>query len=191
MLTTDEFHVYEDPLPRDLPVSLAARHLQYPAGLPAGTTLGEVGYGPSIILLDYDLPGAWRRPNHLLRFWLVDPRALTAPRSPRAFSFKMGGWLPQDPFDGTSATSCHRDAQLSDPFGDRNIKRAMLAEAKRRSAPSRQRWRFFRCSHSLHAMSSQQILLNAVDEHSVGNSISVFRLLELIALDGSYVPPLA
>jgi hypothetical protein len=35
--------------------------VQYPGGLPPGTTLEEIGYSPSIMLFDYNLPGAWRR----------------------------------------------------------------------------------------------------------------------------------
>jgi hypothetical protein len=93
MSTIDEFHVKKDPTADDLRTIARGTtfQVQYPTGLPEGTTLGEIGYGPSVMLLDYNLPGAWRRSNHLLRIWLVDPRVLTAPKSPHAFAFKTGG----------------------------------------------------------------------------------------------------
>lgn len=132
MSTTDEFHVMKDPTPGDLRTIArgATFPVQYPVGLPAGTTLGEIGYGPSSMLLDYNLPGAWRRPNHLLRIWLVDPRALASPRSSRAFSFKMGGlastgsvrWII-----GHELVIVMRS--LATQAEIENIKRAMVAEA--------------------------------------------------------------
>lgn len=135
MSTTDEFHVMKDPTREDLRTIArgATFPVQYPGGLPAGTTLGEVGYGPSIILLDYNLPGAWRRPNHLLRIWLVDPRALAAPRSSRGFSFKMGGLASTGSVRwniGHELVIVMRS--LATPSEIENIKRAMVAQAMRR-----------------------------------------------------------
>jgi hypothetical protein len=135
MSTTDEFHVIKDPAPEDLRTIArgATFPVQYPGGLPAGTTLGEIGYGPSIVLLDYNLPGAWRRPNHLLRIWLVDPRVLTAPRSSRAFSFKIGGLASTGSVRwdiGHELVIVMRS--LATPSEIENIKRAMVAEAMRR-----------------------------------------------------------
>jgi len=47
--------------------------LMLPAGLPDGTRLsGMMDYGDTLAL-SYDLPGAWRRDNHLL--WMVVTRA--------------------------------------------------------------------------------------------------------------------
>jgi hypothetical protein len=133
--TTDEFHVIKNPTPEDLRVVArgATFPVQYPGGLPVRTTLGEIGYGHSIMLLDYNLAGAWRRPNHLLRIWLVDPRALTAPRSSHAFSFKMGGLAST----GSVRWNIDREVvivmrSLATPSEIENIKRAMVAEAKRR-----------------------------------------------------------
>lgn len=135
MSTTDAFHVMKDPTPEDLRTIARGTTfpIQYPDGLPAGTTLGEIGYGQSIMLLDYNLPGAWRRSNHLLRIWLVDPRALTAPRSSYAFSFKMGGLAST----GSVRWTVGREVvivmrSLATPSEIENIKRAMVAEAKRR-----------------------------------------------------------
>jgi hypothetical protein len=91
--TVDEFRVKKNPTADDLrDVGRHARFpVEFPSGLPIGTTIGEIGYGPSIILVDYNLPGSWRRSNHLLRIVLLDPRALTAPTSPHAFVFRIGG----------------------------------------------------------------------------------------------------
>ncbi|MGB8965972.1 MAG: hypothetical protein WCB99_10065 [Candidatus Cybelea sp.] len=135
MSTTDAFHVMNDPTPEDLRIIArgATFPVQYPDGLPAGTTLGQVGYGPSIMLLNYNLPGAWRRPNHLLKIWLVDPRALTAPRSPHAFAFKTGGLAAT----GSVRWNIGRELvivmrSLATPSEIENIKRAMVVEAKKR-----------------------------------------------------------
>lgn len=132
MSTTDQFHVVKTPTPKDLRAIArgATFPVQYPSGLPAGTTLGEVGYGPSIMLLDYNLPGAWRRSNHLLRIWLVDPRTLAAPRSAHAFTFKMGGLAST----GSVRWNVGRELvivmrSLATPSEIATIKRAMLTEA--------------------------------------------------------------
>jgi hypothetical protein len=91
--TVDEFRFKKDPTSDDL--RNAARHatfpVEFPSGLPGGTTIAGIGYGPSIILADYNLPGSWRRSNHLLRIVLLDPRALTAPTTRHAFMFRIGG----------------------------------------------------------------------------------------------------
>lgn len=93
MSTTGPFHYKLSPTPDDLRdiARQAAFTVHFPSGLPAGTTIAGVGYGPSIILVDYNLPGAWRRSNHLLRIVLADPRTLTTSRAPHAFMFKIGG----------------------------------------------------------------------------------------------------
>lgn len=55
----------------DFPVTL-------PAGMPAGTRLKSlVTAGTSVIVLQYDLPGAWRRSNHLLTIFLANPQAMS------------------------------------------------------------------------------------------------------------------
>lgn len=135
MSTTDEFHVMKDPTPADLrSIARGATFpVQYPGGLPAGTTLGEIGYGPSIMLLDYNLPGAWRRPNHLLSIWLVDPRALTAPHSSHAFLFKSGGLASTGSVRwnvGHELVIVMRSLATQSEI--ESIKRAMVAAAKRR-----------------------------------------------------------
>lgn len=135
MSTTDQFHVMKDPTPEDL-LSIARGAtfpVQYPRALPAGTTLGEIGYGPSIMLLDYNLSGVWRRPNHLLRIWIVDPRVLLVPHSSHAFSFKIGGLASTGSVRwniGHELVIVMRS--LATPSEIENIKRAMVAEAKRR-----------------------------------------------------------
>jgi hypothetical protein len=93
MSTVEEFRLKKDPSSQDLRavVSRATFPVQLPVGLPPGTTLAEVAYGPSFILLDYNLPGAWRRSNHLLRIALVDPRAFSTTTGAHAFIMRMGG----------------------------------------------------------------------------------------------------
>jgi hypothetical protein len=135
MSTTDAFHVMNDPTPGDLRTIArgATFPVQYPDGLPAGTILGQVGYGPSVMLLMYNLPGARRRPNHLLKIWLVDPRALTAPRNPHAFNFKTGGLAATGSVQwniGHELVIVMRSLATTSEIA--NIKRAMLAEAKKR-----------------------------------------------------------
>jgi hypothetical protein len=134
MSTTDDFHLKRDPSPEDLRAIArdATFPVQYPSGLPAGTTLGEIGYSPSIILLDYNLPGAWRRSNHLLRIWLADPRTLTAPRSRRAFVFKMGGLAATGSVRwnvGHELVIVMRS--MATPTEIENFRRSMMGEANR------------------------------------------------------------
>ncbi|MFY9630567.1 MAG: hypothetical protein WAJ94_03060 [Candidatus Cybelea sp.] len=91
--TVEAFHLKKTPTTGDLrAIARQAKFaVQFPSGLPSGTTIAEIGYGPSILLVDYNLPGGWRRSNHLLRIALVDRRTLTAANSPRAFVFRIGG----------------------------------------------------------------------------------------------------
>jgi hypothetical protein len=50
-----------------------------PAGLPEGTRLHTlVRSGPGVILLQYDLPGASHRSDHVLTVMLVDPKTISA-----------------------------------------------------------------------------------------------------------------
>jgi hypothetical protein len=134
MSTIDEFHVKKEPTPEDLRTIAAGAtfQVQYPSGLPTGTTLGELGYGPSIMLLDYNLPGEWRRSNHLLRIWLVDPRVLTAPSTPHAFVFKMGGLAATGSVRwrvGHEIVIVMRS--LATPAEIANLKRAMIARSQK------------------------------------------------------------
>ena len=54
-----------------------------PAGLPAGTTLKWIYYNPSTIVFQYDLPGAWRRSDHLMWIVLSDLQAANASHDAR------------------------------------------------------------------------------------------------------------
>lgn len=52
-------------------------HVTLPAGLPVGARLKRVVTGgTSVIALQYDLPGAWRRNDHMLYIFLANPTAM-------------------------------------------------------------------------------------------------------------------
>jgi hypothetical protein len=134
--TVDEFRVKKNPTIDDLRkiARRATFPVEFPSGLPIGTTIGEIGYGPSIILVDYNLPGSWRRSNHLLRIVLLDPRALAAPTSPHAFVFRIGGLAAKGSVRwnvGHELVIVMRS--LATPAEINNIKRTMTAAAAKRS----------------------------------------------------------
>lgn len=142
MSTTDEFHVKTNPKADDLRAiaNRATFPVEYPSGLPAGTTIAQVGYGRSIILVLYNLPGAWRRSNHLLPIWLADPRALTSPASPYGFRFRQGGLAATGSVTwkiGKEVVIVMRS--LATPAEIASIKHAMESESRQRWTPSRQR----------------------------------------------------
>jgi hypothetical protein len=65
-----------------------------PAGLPDGTKLHTLALtGSSAVLLQYDLPGAWRRSNHVLTMVLADHKTLgAAPKRGRpGYVLELGG----------------------------------------------------------------------------------------------------
>jgi hypothetical protein len=64
----------------------AARRVDFPVilptGLPAATRLQSVArVERSVLMLDYDLPGAWRRSHHLLAVTLADPAIVGTTKS--------------------------------------------------------------------------------------------------------------
>lgn len=133
--TVEEFRLKKNPTTDDLRnvTRRATFPVQFPAGLPAGTTIAEIGFGPSILLVDYNLPGAWRRSNHLLRIALVDPRALTSPSGPHAFVFRIGGLAAK----GSVRWSIGRELvivmrSMATPAELENVRRAMITQAKKR-----------------------------------------------------------
>ncbi len=72
--------------PNEEDLRKAARAMNFPvilpAGLPNGTTAeGLMVYGPGAMHIAYNLPGAWRRSNHLLFVILANP-ASVAPANP-------------------------------------------------------------------------------------------------------------
>jgi len=76
----------------------AARHADFPvilpSGLPEGTTLGLLARaGSSALLFQYNLPGAWRRSNHVLSIVIANPQTLSvAPRTVRGdYTLELGG----------------------------------------------------------------------------------------------------
>lgn len=129
--TVEEFRLKKNPTADDLRnvARRATFPVQFPTGLPAGTTIAEIGFGPSILLVDYNLPGAWRRSNHLLRIALIDPRALTSPSSPHAFVFRIGGLAAK----GSVRWSIGQELvivmrSMATPAELENIKRAMVTQ---------------------------------------------------------------
>lgn len=135
MSTIEEFRVANFPNEAELCriVARATFPVQLPAGLPPGTILGQVGYGPSFIELSYNLPGAWRRSNHLLKIALVDPRSLTATTGPHAWVMRMGGLA------ATGAVRWNIGHEIvivmnsmATPAEIENIHRTMLREASNR-----------------------------------------------------------
>lgn len=77
-----------DPKPADF--EKAARAVNFPVvlpvGLPAGTKAEALMvFGPGAMQIIYNLPGAWRRSNHLLFVMLANPSAVaTAAKPPQA-----------------------------------------------------------------------------------------------------------
>lgn len=135
LATVDEFRVKKNPTDDDLRnvAHRATFPVEFPSGLPIGTTISEIGYGPSIILVDYNLPGSWRRSNHLLRIVLLDPRALTTPTSPHAFVFRIGGLAATGSVRwniGHELVIVMRS--LATPAEINNIRRTMTAETAKR-----------------------------------------------------------
>ncbi len=131
--TTGPFHLKVNPTREDLRdlARQATFPVRFPSGLPAGTTIAEVGYGPSIILADYNLPGTWRRSNHLLRVVLADPRALTGSSEPHAFVFRIGGLAATGSVHwnvGGEVVIVMRS--LATPAEMQNIKRAMTEQSR-------------------------------------------------------------
>lgn len=62
-------------------LTAAVRHANFavrlPSGLPSGSRLFQmVTGGKSLIAITYDLPGAWRRDDHLLMMLLMNPQAV-------------------------------------------------------------------------------------------------------------------
>jgi TonB family protein len=69
--------------------------VQFPAGLPAHTPLRRLLLVEhNMIMLQYDLPGAWRRNENQLWIVLTNPRAVTAPSDEQS----VGHLLPLGPF---------------------------------------------------------------------------------------------
>ncbi len=67
--------------PNDEDLRKAARAMNFPvllpAGLPSGTTAeGLMVYRPGAMQIAYNLPGAWRRSNHLLFVILANPASV-------------------------------------------------------------------------------------------------------------------
>jgi hypothetical protein len=67
--------------PKDEDLQKAARAMNFPVilptGLPNGTTAEGLSiFGPGAMTIAYNLPGAWRRSNHLLFVILANPRSV-------------------------------------------------------------------------------------------------------------------
>ena len=85
-----------NPKPSDF--AAAARALNFPVvfpkGLPPGTTAEALSViGPGAMHVVYDLPGAWRRSNHLLFVILANPIAVapaSAPAPHTTYSLQFG-----------------------------------------------------------------------------------------------------
>jgi hypothetical protein len=144
LVSSDRLTLTKDPSAEEL--RAAARQAGFPvvlpAGLPAGTKLHTLALtGSSAVLLQYDLPGAWRRSNHVLTMVLADPKTLaadpnalaTAPQhGRRGYVLELGGapgrgavrWIV-----GGEAVVVSPGALT--PAELARIKRAMLARAGR------------------------------------------------------------
>ncbi|MFN2528268.1 MAG: hypothetical protein ABR584_06070 [Candidatus Baltobacteraceae bacterium] len=76
--------VGEDSLvdPTDAAMRHSAAHASFPvilpAGMPFGTKARNFTRGQHAVLIFYDLPGAWRRSDHLLKVLLIDPKVIVA-----------------------------------------------------------------------------------------------------------------
>jgi hypothetical protein len=70
--------------PTDDDLRSAVKRADFPVVLPAGLAQNIrpvmlVRYGSGAMMLEYNLPGAWRHSNHLLQIILANPMSLNAP----------------------------------------------------------------------------------------------------------------
>ncbi|MDQ6780325.1 MAG: hypothetical protein M3Z37_04115 [Candidatus Eremiobacteraeota bacterium] len=107
-----------------------------PAGLPKGSTLLSLARaGSSAILLQYNLPGAWRRDNHVLALVLANPQsfAATSKSMPGDYLLDLSGGTTHR---GVHWTIGHEDVILAGstltPAELAHIKSAMLAQVRQR-----------------------------------------------------------
>jgi len=88
--------VLRNPTGRD--VDEAVRKLRFPVTLPAGLPAGThfraiVRFGTDALMLQYDLPGAWRRSNRLFMLILANPNSVnTVDHHRYKVNLKMHGW---------------------------------------------------------------------------------------------------
>lgn len=81
--------------PKQQDLEKAARALNFaailPKGLPKGTDMeGVMVLGPGALQIAYNLPGAWRRSNHLLFVILANPKSVVPkPAKPPKTKFSM------------------------------------------------------------------------------------------------------
>ncbi len=135
-LSSDRLEHTENPTAEDL--RSAARHAAFPvvlpAGLPAGTTpVMLLRAGSSALLVQYDLPGAWRRSNHVLDILLTSPQTLAA--SPenvrRNYELQLGGTAAHG---GVHWTIGHEDVIVLQstltPAELAHLKSAMMTRAR-------------------------------------------------------------
>ncbi len=122
----------------------AARDADFPVvlpeGLPTGTTATTLMRGSSVLLLQYNLPGALRRSNHLLLIFLANPQTLSnsLQRAPSKFRLEFplicGGncWFASG---GVHWTIGHEEVliprSLLTSSELAHIKSAMAAESRR------------------------------------------------------------
>lgn len=75
-------------------IQAMARNVDFPVVLPSGLPQGTfpvmvMRAGNSALVLQYDLPGYWRRDDHLLRIVLADPRAVAGSRLHQRTKFQL------------------------------------------------------------------------------------------------------
>ncbi len=81
-IATDSGKYVRHPTRNDLRAAAARADFRvvYPSGLPPGTTpMQMIGAGRSAIAITYDLPGAWRRSDHLLWVVLANAKIVSGP----------------------------------------------------------------------------------------------------------------
>jgi hypothetical protein len=80
--------------PTHAQIETVAHNLDFPVVLPAGLPQGTfprmvMRAGRSALVLQYDLPGQWRRDDHLLLIVLADPNALSSSRVDERTKFQL------------------------------------------------------------------------------------------------------
>ena len=101
-----------------------------PDGLPAGTGMRSVlTAGSDVIALEYDLPGAWRRTDHVLYVILANPAAVNGKFRPPNMQLQLRAPHPRIASWRIGAEQIYISSDSLTPIELARIKAAMQKEA--------------------------------------------------------------